>query len=295
LRPSGPSLTQSSYWCECSERTPAGSVNATDSICLLPLVNKQACAAQQAVQARRRHPLRAMCPVCNSAAQSSGEQSADAVQPLQVAKAAECDLCTRGCGHRGLDWTTLRLLRRYAAFRAQQLRCPGGPCVSQTEQRKDVRLYYGTYDPETTAYLHQEQEWSEQNVRVINVYSGDKNYYVQDAFSKVGLTSYLVRSWICVDCCGAHLCGLPTCRPIACLARIASQAVPAGLTTAVNNTAGWSSGRQHSRRDSHRPEGDVSGSQQRVDSSGRDGRQDTDQLLAIVTRLHGWFALLCQV
>jgi ferredoxin-NADP reductase len=81
----------------------------------------------------------------------------------------------------------LRLLRRYAAFRAQQLRCPGGPCVSQTEQRKDVRLYYGTYDPETTAYLHQEQEWSEQNVRVINVYSGDKNYYVQDAFSKDGL------------------------------------------------------------------------------------------------------------
>ena len=49
-----------------------------------------------------------------------------------------------------------------------------------------MRLYYGTYGPETTAYLGQEQEWSEQNVKVINVYSGDKDFYVQDAFTKVG-------------------------------------------------------------------------------------------------------------
>ena len=48
-----------------------------------------------------------------------------------------------------------------------------------------MRLYYGTFEPDMTAYLDQEKEWSEQNVKVINVYSNDKEYYVQDAFSKV--------------------------------------------------------------------------------------------------------------
>ncbi len=61
---------------------------------------------------------------------------------------------------------------------------------AQTGERKDVRLYYGTFDADATAYLDQGKEWSEQNVKVINVYSSDEEYYVQDAFSKV--TAYHV-------------------------------------------------------------------------------------------------------
>ena len=57
-----------------------------------------------------------------------------------------------------------------------------------------MRLYYGTYGPETTAYLDQEREWNEQNVKVINVYSNDQEYYVQDAFSKVS-ACILIRAF----------------------------------------------------------------------------------------------------
>ena len=66
---------------------------------------------------------------------------------------------------------------------------------AQTEERKDVRLYYGTFDSDATAYLDQEKEWSEQNVKVINVYSSDKEYYVQDAFSKV-TADRMHRRWL---------------------------------------------------------------------------------------------------
>jgi len=55
----------------------------------------------------------------------------------------------------------------------------------QTSERKDVRLYYGTVAPESTAYQAEVVAWGEQGVQVINVYSNGENYYVQDAFAKV--------------------------------------------------------------------------------------------------------------
>ena len=60
-----------------------------------------------------------------------------------------------------------------------------------------MRLYYGTFDADATAYLDQGREWSEQNVKVINVYSNDKDYYVQDAFSKVGPSNVQHQSCLC--------------------------------------------------------------------------------------------------
>ena len=58
--------------------------------------------------------------------------------------------------------------------------------MAQTSERKDVRLYYGTAAPETTAYRSEMAAWQEQlNVRVINVYSNSESYYVQHAFAEV--------------------------------------------------------------------------------------------------------------
>ena len=60
------------------------------------------------------------------------------------------------------------------------------PCPTvQTLERKEVRLYYGTVCPESTAYQGDLTAWKELNVDVINVYSNGANYYVQDAFAQV--------------------------------------------------------------------------------------------------------------
>lgn len=64
---------------------------------------------------------------------------------------------------------------------------PRAHWLAQTSERKDVRLYYGTVAPESTAYQSDAAAWGELNVEVINVYSNGKNYYVQDAFAQVGL------------------------------------------------------------------------------------------------------------
>lgn len=54
----------------------------------------------------------------------------------------------------------------------------------QTSERKDVRLYYGTVAPESTAYQADVAAWKDLNVEVVNVYSNGEGYYVQDAFAK---------------------------------------------------------------------------------------------------------------
>ncbi|KAK9842094.1 hypothetical protein WJX81_008186 [Elliptochloris bilobata] len=51
-------------------------------------------------------------------------------------------------------------------------------------RRKDVRIYYGTFNPDSTAYADLKAQWEAEGVRVINVYSGFGQGYVQDVFTK---------------------------------------------------------------------------------------------------------------
>ena len=55
----------------------------------------------------------------------------------------------------------------------------------QVKHRKDVRLYYGTFNKEKTAYLDQVSSWEAQGISITHVYSDDGQGYVQDAFDKV--------------------------------------------------------------------------------------------------------------
>ncbi|KAK9813944.1 hypothetical protein WJX73_005945 [Symbiochloris irregularis] len=56
------------------------------------------------------------------------------------------------------------------------------------KHRKDVRLYYGTFSDDKTAYLDQVPSWEAQGISVKHVYSDNGQGYVQDAFEKDGLT-----------------------------------------------------------------------------------------------------------
>lgn len=56
--------------------------------------------------------------------------------------------------------------------------------VLQVKHRKDVRLYYGTFDAKKTAYLDQVPSWEALGITVKHVYSDDGQGYVQDAFEK---------------------------------------------------------------------------------------------------------------
>ncbi len=58
------------------------------------------------------------------------------------------------------------------------------PRPAQVARRKDVRVYYGTFNPDSTAYADQKAQWEAAGVRVINVYSGFGQGYVQDVFTK---------------------------------------------------------------------------------------------------------------
>lgn len=75
----------------------------------------------------------------------------------------------------------------------------------QTEQRADVRLYYGTRDAAHTAYADRIPAWQAAGVRVIQVFSeadgvDGSGRYVQDAFAaEPGLTGS--------DGVGVVLCG----------------------------------------------------------------------------------------
>jgi len=51
-------------------------------------------------------------------------------------------------------------------------------------RRKDVRIYYGTFNPDSTAYAALKPQWEAEGVRVVNVYSGFGQGYVQDVFTK---------------------------------------------------------------------------------------------------------------
>lgn len=57
----------------------------------------------------------------------------------------------------------------------------------QAKQRKDVRLYYGTFNPDRTAYKESFAQWEAAGIKVIMVYSDDELGYIQDAFEKDGL------------------------------------------------------------------------------------------------------------
>ena len=72
---------------------------------------------------------------------------------------------------------------------AGSLECEDGerrarPRPVQVARRKDVRVYYGTFNPDSTAYADQKAQWEAAGVRVINVYSGFGQGYVQDVFTK---------------------------------------------------------------------------------------------------------------
>lgn len=56
--------------------------------------------------------------------------------------------------------------------------------MAQVGKRKDVRIYYGTFNPDSTAYASLKAQWEAEGVRVINVYSGFGQGYVQDVFTK---------------------------------------------------------------------------------------------------------------
>ena len=57
----------------------------------------------------------------------------------------------------------------------------------QASKRRDVRLYYGTANKESTAFADRAAAWADAfGVRTINVFSDEGEDYVQDAFSKGG-------------------------------------------------------------------------------------------------------------
>jgi NAD(P)H-flavin reductase len=53
-------------------------------------------------------------------------------------------------------------------------------------KRRDVRFYYGTRDPASTAYAGEADAWRAAGVRVVPVYSDGGDDYVQDVFAKEG-------------------------------------------------------------------------------------------------------------
>ena len=61
--------------------------------------------------------------------------------------------------------------------------------MGQVVKRKDVRIYYGTFNPDSTAYANLKAQWEAEGVRVINVYSGFGQGYVQDVFTKARPTA----------------------------------------------------------------------------------------------------------
>ena len=63
--------------------------------------------------------------------------------------------------------------------------------VHKASQRKDVRLYYGTFNPDKTAYKELLPEWEAAGIKVINVFSDDGHGYIQDAFEKACPSSLL--------------------------------------------------------------------------------------------------------
>lgn len=53
-------------------------------------------------------------------------------------------------------------------------------------KRRDVRFYYGTRDPASTAYASEADAWRAAGVRVIPVYSDGGDAYIQDVFAQEG-------------------------------------------------------------------------------------------------------------
>ena len=64
------------------------------------------------------------------------------------------------------------------------MKCAGN--LRQAKKRKDVRLYYGTFNADRTAYKDLVPLWEAAGIKVIHVYSDEGQGYVQDAFAKVG-------------------------------------------------------------------------------------------------------------
>jgi NAD(P)H-flavin reductase len=56
----------------------------------------------------------------------------------------------------------------------------------EPSKRRDVRFYYGTRSPASTAFAGEVDAWRAAGVRVIPVYSDDGDDYVQDVFAKEG-------------------------------------------------------------------------------------------------------------
>ena len=56
---------------------------------------------------------------------------------------------------------------------------------AQAKQRKEVRLYYGTFNPSKTAYADAVPQWEAAGIKVKHVFSDDGHGYVQDAFQQV--------------------------------------------------------------------------------------------------------------
>ena len=64
----------------------------------------------------------------------------------------------------------------------------------QAHDRKDVRLYYGTSNSDTTAYINLDESWKAAGVETVHVFSDDDKGYVQDVFSQVSCTMYVVHT-----------------------------------------------------------------------------------------------------
>lgn len=54
----------------------------------------------------------------------------------------------------------------------------------KAHDRKDVRLYYGTSNSDTTAYMNLDESWKAAGVETVHVFSDDDKGYVQDFFSQ---------------------------------------------------------------------------------------------------------------
>ena len=55
----------------------------------------------------------------------------------------------------------------------------------QADKRKSVKLFYGTHDPESTAYREAFADWEAAGIQIMSVFSADGTGYVQDVFEKV--------------------------------------------------------------------------------------------------------------
>ena len=67
-------------------------------------------------------------------------------------------------------------------------------CRVQTHDRKDIRLFYGTKNTDTTAYSDLDGSWKAAGVETTHVYSDDDKGYVQDVFSKVRFCHWSVTT-----------------------------------------------------------------------------------------------------